>query len=230
MIIASALLVAAVTAQPSPAPAPAGPVVVLETSMGNIRIALDQGKAPETVKNFLAYARSGHYDGTIFHRVIPRFMVQGGGMDAAMKEKATRPPIKNEAANKLRNDRGTVAMARTAEPNSATAQFFINVKNNASLDYGVGGAGYAVFGTVIEGMDVVDRIVAVPTTSKGGHQDVPVTPVLINKARVETAAGARPPAAGTGVEPVEKRAPAGTGVEPVERPAPARPASMPRRN
>jgi len=141
-------------------------------------------------------------------------MVQAGGMDAAMKEKATRPAIKNEAANKLRNDRGTVAMARTAEPNSATAQFFINVKNNAALDYGVGGPGYAVFGTVIEGMDVVDRIVAVPTTSKGGHQDVPVTPVVIKHARVEGAA----------------QAPAGAPAESIEKPAPARPASMPRRN
>ena len=122
--------------------------------------------------------------------------------------------IKNEAANKLRNDRGTVAMARTAEPNSATAQFFINVKNNAALDYGVGGPGYAVFGTVIEGMDVVDRIVAVPTTSKGGHQDVPVTPVVIQHARVEGAA----------------HAPAGAPAESIEKPAPARPASMPRRN
>ena len=194
MIIVSALLAVAVagapsaTASPTPsAPTMTGPIVVLETTMGTIRIALDEPKAPITVKNFLAYARAGHYDGTIFHRVMPRFMVQGGGMDAAMKEKATRAPIKNEAANRLRNDRGTVAMARTAEPNSATAQFFINVKNNASLDYGIGGAGYAVFGTVIEGMDVVDRIVAVRTTRKGGHEDVPITPIVISKARVESA-------------------------------------------
>jgi peptidyl-prolyl cis-trans isomerase A (cyclophilin A) len=219
MIIVTALFaVAAAAAAPSAAasptpsaPAASGPAVVLETSMGDIRIALNEQKAPVTVKNFLAYVRAGHYDGTVFHRVIPGFMVQGGGMDAAMKEKATRPPIKNEAANKLRNDRGTVAMARTAEPNSATAQFFINVKNNASLDYGVGGAGYAVFGMVIEGMDVVDRIVAVPTTTKGGHQNVPVTPVVIKRARVEGAA----------------RAP-GAPAEKIEKPAPARPASMPR--
>jgi len=217
MIIVTALLAVTVAAQStaSPAtPAVSGPVVVLETSMGDIRIALDEQKAPVTVKNFLTYVRAGHYDGTIFHRVIPRFMIQGGGMDAAMKEKATRAPIKNEAANKLRNDRGTVAMARTAEPNSATAQFFVNVKNNASLDYGVSGPGYAVFATVIDGMDVVDRIVAVPTTSKGGHQDVPVTPVAIKRARVEGAA----------------RAPAGAPAAPIEKPAPARPASMPRRN
>jgi peptidyl-prolyl cis-trans isomerase A (cyclophilin A) len=140
-------------------------------------------------------------------------MIQGGGMTAAMVEKPTRAPIKNEAANKVRNDRGTIAMARTAEPNSATSQFFINVKNNASLDYGIGGAGYAVFGTVIEGMDVVDRIVTVATTTKGGHQNVPVTPVVINRARVEAA----------------PRTPATTPAE-VERPAPGRPASMPGRN
>lgn len=195
MIIVTALLAVAVaaapsaTASPTPAaPTVSGPVVVLETTMGDIRIALDEQKAPITVKNFLTYVRDGHYGGTIFHRVMTRFMVQGGGMDATMKAKATRAPIKNEAANKLRNDRGTVAMARTAEPNSATAQFFINVKNNASLDYGIGGPGYAVFGTVIDGMDVVDRIVAVPTTRKGGHQDVPVTPVVIKRARVEGAA------------------------------------------
>ena len=221
MIIVTALLAVAVAAAPTTAasqapasPSVSGPVVVLETTMGDIRIALDEQKAPITVKNFLAYTRAGHYDGTIFHRVIPRFMVQAGGMDATMKEKVTRAPIKNEAANKLRNDRGTVAMARTQEPNSATSQFFINVKNNAALDYGIGGAGYAVFGTVIDGMDVVDRIVAVPTTSKGGHQDVPVTPVVIKHARVEGAA----------------RAPAGTPAETIEKPAPARPASMPRRN
>jgi peptidyl-prolyl cis-trans isomerase A (cyclophilin A) len=191
--------------------------------MGNIRIALDESRAPITVKNFLAYVRAGHYDGTVFHRVIPGFMIQGGGMDATMTEKPTRPPLKNEAANKLRNDRGTIAMARTAEPNSATAQFFINVKNNASLDYGIGGAGYAVFGTVIGGMDVVDRIVAVPTRTfqvqprePNGpfgpkHENVPVTPVLINRARVEGAARATTPA--------DAPAP--------EKPAPARPASMP---
>ena len=214
MIIASALLAALALAQTgSTSPAMNGPVVVLETSLGDIRIALDEAKAPVSVKNFLTYVRAGHYDGTIFHRVIPNFMIQAGGMDASMTEKATRPPIKNEAANKLRNDRGTVAMARTADPNSATAQFFINVKNNAALDYGVGGAGYAVFGNVVGGMDVVDRIVAVPTTSKGPHQNVPIAPVLIKHARVEGAAARTPSTA-----------------DPVEKPAPARPASMPRRN
>jgi len=214
MIIATALLAAAavVQAPATTAGAVSGPVVVLETTMGNIRIALDEAKAPISAKNFLAYVRSGHYDGTTFHRTIPGFMVQGGGMDAQMKEKATRPPIKNEANNRLRNGRGTVAMARTAEPNSATSQFFVNVKNNASLDYGIGGAGYAVFGTVVEGMDVVDRIVAVRTTSRGGHQNVPVTPVFITKARVEAGAATVPGAS----------APAS--------PASAKPVSMPGRN
>jgi cyclophilin family peptidyl-prolyl cis-trans isomerase len=218
MIIVTALLAAALAAAQSAPASPAaptvsGPVVALETTMGTIRIALDEQKAPITVKNFLAYVRAGHYDGTIFHRVIPRFMIQGGGMDATMKEKPTRAPIKNEAANKLRNERGTVAMARTAEPNSATAQFFVNLKNNASLDYGIGGPGYAVFGTVIEGMDVVDRIAAVTTSSKGGHQDVPRTPVVIAKARVEAA-----------------RTPSAAPADAVEKPAPASPAPMPQRN
>ena len=200
MIIVTALFAVAVAAAPAatalqaPAATASGPVVVLETTMGNIRIALDEQKAPITVKNFLTYTRAGHYDGTIFHRVIPRFMVQGGGMDAAMKEKATRPPIKNEAANKLRNDRGTVAMARTAEPNSATAQFFINVKDNHRLDFGIGGAGYAVFGAVVEGMDVVDKIVSVQTTSKSGYENVPVTAVLIKTAREVKGTAARPAA------------------------------------
>jgi peptidyl-prolyl cis-trans isomerase A (cyclophilin A) len=240
MIIASALLAAAVadTAQTGAAPvtpATSGPVVVLETSLGDIRIALDEAKAPVTVKNFLTYVRAGHYDGTIFHRVIPNFMIQGGGMDGLMTEKPTRAPIKNEAANKLRNDRGTIAMARTADPNSATSQFFINVKNNASLDYGVGGAGYAVFGNVVGGMDVVDRIVNVPTTSKGPHQNVPITPVLIKHARVEGAPRPKP-ADASGVDKTEpsqhestKPEAAPTKPEPT-RPEPARPASMPRRN
>ena len=220
MIIATALLAlagaaaASQTAAPSPTtPAVSGPVVVVETSMGNIRIALDEQKAPISVKNFLTYARTGHYDGTIFHRVIPGFMIQGGGMDGTMKEKAGRPPIKNEARNKLRNDRGTVAMARTANPDSATAQFFINLKNNASLDYGINGAGYAVFGRVIEGMEVVDKIATVRTTSKGPYEDVPSTPVVIKHVRIEPAQSA--PAA-----PAES----------VPKPAAPRPASNPPAN
>ena len=216
MILATALLAAV---------AAAGPTVTLETSLGPIKIELDRDKAPETVANFLSYVRSGHYDGTVFHRVIPNFMIQGGGMDASMKEKPTRPPIKNEAANRLRNDRGTIAMARTSDPNSATAQFFINLKNNASLDYGVGGAGYAVFGRVVEGMDVVDKIATVATTTKAPHQNVPVTPVVIRRARAEAAAGEVPEAA----DPAESQ---GTRDQQerrgIERPRPGRGASMPR--
>lgn len=201
-LLTAALLLAQAAATPAPSPpapsppAPAGPVVTLETSLGKIRIALDPEKAPITVANFLKYVRSGHYAGTVFHRVIPKFMVQGGGMDASLKEKPTSPPIRNEARNGLRNLRGTIAMARTSEPNSATAQFFINVQDNPALDFGIRGAGYAVFGQVVEGMDVVDRIVAVPTTTKGAYENVPVTPVVIKSARVEGAgAAAAKPAA-----------------------------------
>jgi peptidyl-prolyl cis-trans isomerase A (cyclophilin A) len=187
-------LQAASPASPSPARSPAGPVVVMETSEGTIRIALDPVKAPISVKNFLQYVRSGFYNGTIFHRVIPTFMIQGGGFTPDMKEKTElKPPIRNEASNGLRNVRGTVAMARTDDPNSATAQFFINVKNNAILDYGIApGAGYAVFGQLIEGLDVVDKIKNVPTTRVSIYDDVPLTPVLIKSARVEGEAAAKP--------------------------------------
>jgi cyclophilin family peptidyl-prolyl cis-trans isomerase len=185
---------AAAEATPTPKPAPVGPVVVIETSLGRIRAGLHQDKAPITVKNFLQYVRAGHFDGTIFHRVIPGFMIQGGGFEPDMRERSEtlRPPIKNEARNGLRNLRGTLAMARTNDPNSATAQFFINVKDNATLDFGIRGAGYAVFGEVLEGMEVVDRIVAVQTTSKGQHQNVPVAAVLIKSIR--EAGGAKPAA------------------------------------
>jgi peptidyl-prolyl cis-trans isomerase A (cyclophilin A)/peptidyl-prolyl cis-trans isomerase B (cyclophilin B) len=183
---------AALAATPTPAPPPAGPVVSPVTSLGEIRIALRPDKAPLTVDNFLKYVKAGHYTGTVFHRVIPGFMVQGGGMDATMKEKPTRPPVRNEAKDGLRNRRGTVAMARTNDPHSATAQFFVNVKDNHALDFGIRGAGYTVFGDVIQGMDVVDRIVAVPTGTRGGHENVPVTPVVIKSARVVSAGTARP--------------------------------------
>ena len=179
-----ALLLVAQAASPSPA-ADTRPKVVMETSMGRIVIALDRDKAPASVQNFLAYVRAGHYDGTIFHRVIPGFMVQGGGFDAQMKQKAVRAPIKNESGNGLSNRRGTLAMARTGEPDSATAQFFINVVNNDRLDARGGAPGYAVFGEVVEGMDVVDRIVAVPTTSRGPYENVPASPITIKTARVE---------------------------------------------
>lgn len=172
------------TPEPTPTP-PTGPRVVLETSMGRIKLALDEVKAPLSVKNFVAYVTAKHYDGTIFHRVIPGFMVQGGGMDEAMKERPTKAAIRNEASNGLRNGRGSIAMARTSDPNSATAQFFINVNDNHRLDYGIGGAGYAVFGAVVEGIEVVDQIVAVGTTTRGMHQNVPLTPIVIQKAYVE---------------------------------------------
>lgn len=170
------------------APKRGKPVVLLETSLGNIKVALDPDKAPISVKNFLAYAKEGHYDGLIFHRVIRNFMIQGGGFTKDMREKRpARPPIKNEAGNGLGNDRGTIAMARTPVVDSATAQFFINVENNDFLnhvDNTPRGYGYAVFGRVIEGMDVVDKIRAVPTGRLSMFEDVPKEPVTIIKATV----------------------------------------------
>jgi len=161
--------------------------VRLATSMGDIIIELDAKKSPKSVENFMQYVKAGHYNGTIFHRVIPNFMVQGGGMLPDMKEKPTRPPIPLESRNGLSNTRGTVAMARTAVPDSATAQFFINVKDNAFLDQASArdGNGYAVFGKVIKGMEVVDKIKDVATGSRGPHQDVPTEPVVIKTATVE---------------------------------------------
>jgi peptidyl-prolyl cis-trans isomerase A (cyclophilin A) len=161
--------------------------VRLDTSMGEIVIELDAAKAPKSAANFLDYVKAGHYDGTVFHRVIPDFMIQGGGMNADMQEKPTRAPIPLESKNGLTNLRGSVAMARTSNPDSATAQFFINVKDNAFLDSANtrDGSGYAVFGKVVSGMDVVDRIRATPTGNKGPYQNVPVTPVVIRKASVE---------------------------------------------
>ena len=157
--------------------------VKLDTTAGTIVMELDAAKSPKSVANFLQYVKAGHYDGTIFHRVIPNFMIQGGGMTTDMKEKETRPPIALESRNGLTNQRGTVAMARTSDPNSATAQFFINVKDNDFLNQANSrdGNGYAVFGKVIEGMDVVDKIRVTPT----GPGDVPVTPVVIKRATVE---------------------------------------------
>jgi peptidyl-prolyl cis-trans isomerase B (cyclophilin B) len=161
--------------------------VTMETSMGVITLELDSEKAPESTANFVAYAKSGHYDGTIFHRVIPGFMIQGGGFDVDMKQKPTNPPIKNEAANGLRNLTGTIAMARTNDPHSATSQFFINVADNAFLDHKSPtpqGWGYAVFGKVTDGMGPIMAIENVPTGNKGGHQNVPIEPVIINKVTV----------------------------------------------
>ena len=170
------------------APKGGKPVVRFETSMGVIKVELYPDKAPVTVKNFLAYVREGHYDGLVFHRVIRDFMIQGGGFNKDMKETGTKhPPIKNEADNGLKNDRGTIAMARTSVVDSATAQFFINTVNNDFLNHRAKtpqGYRYAVFGKVIEGMDVVDKIRSVPTGSSGMHQDVPKQPVVILKATV----------------------------------------------
>jgi len=159
------------------------PVVVLDTTAGAITLELDPEKAPITVANFLKYVDSGFYDNLIFHRVIKDFMIQGGGMTDQMEEKSTgkNPPIKNESSNGLSNQRGTVAMARTSDPNSATCQFFINHKDNKQLD--TYGGGYAVFGKVIDGMDVVDKIAGVATTTKAGHENVPQTPVYIKGAK-----------------------------------------------
>jgi peptidyl-prolyl cis-trans isomerase B (cyclophilin B) len=159
--------------------------VELHTSAGVIRLELDDSKAPTSVENFLGYVKAGHYDGTVFHRVIKGFMIQGGGMDVDMKQKGTRSPIKNEADNGLRNDRYTVAMARTSDPHSATAQFFINAADNAFLNFRSAdpqGWGYAVFGRVVQGQDVVDRIELVKTGRRGFHDDVPLESVTIDKA------------------------------------------------
>ena len=159
--------------------------VELQTTKGNIVVELDDAKAPETVKNFLAYVAKGHYDGTVFHRVIKGFMIQGGGFAAGMKQKPTDPPVRNEAGNGLKNDRYTISMARTSDPHSATAQFFINSNDNASLNFrseSPSGWGYAVFGKVVSGQDVVDAIEGVKTGRKGFHDDVPLEDVVINKA------------------------------------------------
>jgi peptidyl-prolyl cis-trans isomerase B (cyclophilin B) len=161
--------------------------VELQTSKGNIRIELDDAKAPESAKNFLAYVNKGHYDGTVFHRVIKGFMVQGGGFEPGMKQKPTDAPIRNEANNGLKNDKYTLAMARTSDPHSATAQFFINATNNAFLDFkseSGAGWGYAVFGKVVAGQDVVDAIEGVKTGRKGSHDDVPLEDVVIQRAVV----------------------------------------------
>ncbi len=192
------LLAAAATTADTPTPtaersdtmnadAASNPRVLLETSKGDITIELFAAEAPKTVENFLAYVRSGHYDGTVFHRVIPNFMVQGGGFTAEMSQKPTREPIQNEADNGLKNEKGTLAMARTMQPNSASAQFFINTTDNKFLDHtgkNPQGWGYAVFAKVVDGMDVVAAIEKVPTGSRAGQKDVPVEPVVIRSAKV----------------------------------------------
>jgi len=205
LVVVVALVFGAASAQ-TPAGKGATPArVILSTSEGDITLELDAQRAPKTVANFVQYARDGHYDGTVFHRVIDNFMIQGGGFTPDMKQKSTRAAIPLESRNGLKNDRGTVAMARTGDPDSATAQFFINVGNNNDflnhrkyekettvetksgsrvIPAGTVVDGYAVFGRVVSGMDVVDKIRAVPTQSQGGHQNVPVKPVVIHSAKV----------------------------------------------
>lgn len=158
-------------------------MVVFSTTLGDITIELYADKAPVTVKNFLAYVDAGFYDNITFHRIVPGFVIQGGGLTENMESKSTRSPIKNEADNGLKNQRGTLSMARTQDINSATSQFFINLKDNAVLDHGARDFGYAVFAKVIEGMDVVDKIAAVPTGNRGMYQNVPVEPIVIQSAR-----------------------------------------------
>jgi peptidyl-prolyl cis-trans isomerase A (cyclophilin A) len=174
---------AASTPSLSPMTAPAATQVVFKTSQGEFVLELDTERAPITAANFLAYVDAGHFDGMIFHRVIPGFMVQGGGFDASMRERSTRAPIKNEANNGLKNARGTVAMARTQVVDSATAQFFVNLVDNTFLDHGSRDFGYAVFGKVVSGMDIVDAISRTPTGRRGGHSDVPVSPIVIESAK-----------------------------------------------
>ena len=184
-LFALALLGLALPASGSSQGAAGNPRVAFETSKGRIVVELYPEKAPKTVENFLSYVESGFYDGTVFHRVIRGFMVQGGGFGADMDKKDTRPPVVNEAATGLPNERGTISMARTNDPNSATSQFFINHADNASLNYRDDrNPGYAAFGRVVEGLDVVDAIAGVPTTRKGMFDDVPVEPVTIEKATV----------------------------------------------
>jgi len=202
-----ALILALAQAPPPPPGTPSGPFVALDVrqgqnQLGTITIALRPDKAPLSVANFLEYLRAGHYDGTIFHRVIPDFMIQGGGFTPEMEERPQRAPIKNEARNRLRNERGAVAMARTTDPNSATDQFFINVRTNHNLDFGIAGMGYAVFGKVVSGMDVVDVVAQVPTTRRGEHENTPMMPVVIARA-YEVDAPPAPPAPESGAGPEE---------------------------
>lgn len=173
---------------PAPTPAPGNPVVVVSTSMGEITLELFKDRAPVSVENFLQYVRDGFYEGTIFHRVKRGYVIQGGGYTAEMVERATRPPIMNEATNGLKNVRGTLAMARTRALRSGTSQFYINLANNGMLDhrgYSPEDFGYAVFGRVLSGMDVVDQIAATPTGMSGEHEDVPKTPVVIQKVTIK---------------------------------------------
>lgn len=183
--LATLALAAATVATPAALAQTGNPRVEFKTNRGAIVIELFQDKAPKSAANFLQYVRDGHYKGTIFHRVISGFVIQGGGFDAKMTQKPTRAPIENEASNGLKNDRGTLAMARTQDPNSATAQFYINLSNNDPLNFGgPGRPGYAVFGRVVQGMDVVDSIAKSPTGTVGPFQDVPREPIVVESATV----------------------------------------------
>jgi cyclophilin family peptidyl-prolyl cis-trans isomerase len=186
LLLVLAVCSSAIAQETQPMTQPTQPSVLMKTSMGDITIRLFEDKAPISVENFLSYVDEGHYDGTVFHRIIPTFMIQGGGFTADMARKSTHKPIKNEATNGLSNRRGTVAMARTGVVDSATCQFFINVVDNTMLDHkntSARGYGYAVFGEVTDGMDVVDKIKAVRTTAKDGMRDVPVEPVVIESVK-----------------------------------------------
>ena len=219
---AAAAPVAAQAPAPEAKPTPDGAVISIETTMGTIQVGLYATLAPRSSRNILNYVKSGFYTGTTFHRVIPGFMIQGGGMDAKMVEKPTNPPVRNEARNGLLNHRGSLSLARTNDPHSATSQFFISVKDNPALDFGISrdGWGYAVFGEVLSGMEVVDQIVAVPTTTKGVYSNVPVTPVVITKVRVVSEpASLAPPAVTKAVAPAPKAAP---------RPAATAPKAVPK--
>ena len=185
-------LIACLALLAAPLAGAAGPQVEFKTNMGTIVLELYPDRAPETVKNFQQYVKSGFYKGTVFHRVIPGFMIQGGGFTADLQHKPSREPIKNEANNGLKNAVGTIAMARTSDPHSATSQFFINVVDNPPLDYREGNVGYAVFGKVTSGMDVVQKIATVPTTARPPHQNVPVKPVVIESARMLEAGASKP--------------------------------------
>lgn len=182
-LVAAVLLLGLAMLTASPALA-ANPQVEIETNKGTLVLELFPEESPKTVANFLSYVKAGHYDGTIFHRVIPSFMIQGGGFTSEMQQKSTQDPVENESDNGLANDRGTIAMARTSNPHSATSQFYINVVDNSSLNYSSRGWGYTVFGKVVEGMDVADAIAKVPTGRQGPMEGVPREPVVIEKATV----------------------------------------------
>ncbi len=185
ILLLGGLCMALTLGQITSAEAADNPRVTVETSMGTMVLELYPEKAPVTVKNFLAYVDAGFYDGIIFHRVIPGFVIQGGGFDVKMEKKSNNPPIKNEADNGLRNLRATLSMARTQDINSATSQFFINLKNNSNLDHSGNNFGYAVFAKVVKGVSTIDKIAAVKTTTKGHYRDVPAEPVIIISAKRE---------------------------------------------